>query len=202
MTRRGIGLLWNPEFGTLIQSQTGSSRFAWGTRRLADDELREAANLEARFSVGETEKESEPGVRDLPEGSFEIEYDVWGGTKRLEFGDGGLSVGLTERSGDSARVVEQIPLLLMSDDTFELGRDRVSVVRDGRTVLQIRISGADSVSAHEGGWTVLDRRGRIGSFVRAGNVDMRESAQAEGLRLVAVHLETRAELSYELELEP
>jgi hypothetical protein len=48
----GLGLLWTPQAGTFLQSQTGGTTTAWGTRRADTSMVYEAATIPATFDVG------------------------------------------------------------------------------------------------------------------------------------------------------
>ncbi len=45
-TRLGLGLVWHPSLGTVLQSQTGSATGAWGTAAEGQDQVFEAKQLE------------------------------------------------------------------------------------------------------------------------------------------------------------
>src|SRR5690606_10729013 len=85
--RLGLGLLWHPEFGTLLQSQTGTRDFAWGTRLVGGDSVAEAASINAVFIIDGKPIPPEPGARDLPDGELTVRYPVPGGEKQLRFLD-------------------------------------------------------------------------------------------------------------------
>ena len=48
--RRGLGLLWHPKTGAVLQSQTGSADHAWGTRAEGAEQVYEAGDVAATFS--------------------------------------------------------------------------------------------------------------------------------------------------------
>ena len=118
--RLGLGLLWNPQLGALMQSQTGSDDHAWGTRSggghdEADEggDLHEAASIFARFSAGGEAVTPQLGNRDLPDGDLVAAYDLGRrGKKEVRFFDDRIEVRVTH-PGDFR---EHIPLLLLPDD--------------------------------------------------------------------------------------
>jgi hypothetical protein len=63
--RYGMGLIWTPQAGGLLQSQTGSNEAAWGTQAEGAKQVYEAASITARFTADGQPVESEPGCRDL-----------------------------------------------------------------------------------------------------------------------------------------
>jgi hypothetical protein len=81
--RLGLGLLWHPEMGAVIQSQTGSSTHAGGTRGGDAPTVYEAATVPATFKVGATAVTPEVGARDSAGGTTLLaSYDVGRGKKR------------------------------------------------------------------------------------------------------------------------
>ena len=175
--RRGIGLLWVPEYGALIQSQSNSTEFAWGTRRLSDNSVREAHSMDSTFLIGGDEVAAEPGIRDLPDGELEIRYGMREGEKTVRFGDRRIRVHVTEADDDGeGRLIEQIPFLLDSADELDIDDDTVTFRRNGDPILEVRFQGAERIQLAE------------------------DDDGVDGLRLVAVHAEATGTIAYELRL--
>ncbi len=100
--RYGIGLIWSPTLGVMVQSQTNTADAAWGTRAAGAPQVYEAADLPARFP-----EEPKPGVRDLASpGEFSVEYPLGAkGRKRILYGDNFIRVEIDHPGA----FVEQIP---------------------------------------------------------------------------------------------
>jgi hypothetical protein len=174
--RRGIGLLWHPDFGTLIQSQTGSTEFAWGTRRLSDNTLREAFALSAAFSIDDEPVAPKTGIYDFEPGSLRIDYAMKEGQKHLRFTDWSILVSVTEADGNG-RFVEQIPLLMTEADQLVIENGQVKLLRNGLSILHIAFMNAESITLQQGG-------------------------RIDGLDLVAVHATATDALEYEIRVIP
>jgi len=167
--RLGLGLVWNPQAGTILQTQTGTSGEAWGTRIDGQEAPVEAGNLAATLTVGGQEVKAEPGNRDLPAGEVVARYALGkGGEKSVSFGEGAIAV-LAKRPGE---MVEQIPLLTV--------RGRVEV-KPGRAMISY---GAVQLT--------IEIDAKTTARVRAGQ------AVVAGKRLVVVELPGRDELSYRI----
>ena len=102
--RLGLGLLWTPTAGTLLQSQTNSADAAWGTRLPNSEQVFEAAALDAAYSTGAPS----PGARDLKGNVVTIDYPLGSsGKKRVVFERDAIRVTV-DHPGD---FTEQIPSL-------------------------------------------------------------------------------------------
>ncbi|HUB26788.1 MAG TPA: hypothetical protein VL992_15285 [Tepidisphaeraceae bacterium] len=109
--RYGLGLIWNPEAGTVLQSQTGSDDAAWGVRVEGSDGPQEAAGLPPGYPIYKIDRASftpTPGHRDLPGGILTVSY-FWGdrGYKIVRFENDEIEVTI----GWNGKFVEQLPLL-------------------------------------------------------------------------------------------
>jgi hypothetical protein len=152
--RLGLGLLWNPALGALMQSQSGSTEHAWGTRPAAasstDDADKaapyEAATLPARFTVADKEITPTPGARDLPDGDLVVTYPLGtAGKKEIRFLADRIEVRVTH-PGDFR---EQIPLLLLPNDQLRAETDSITLGR-GHGSMQIQPTGAARVAEVKG----------------------------------------------------
>lgn len=72
--RYGLGILWHPQVGTVIQSQTGSNNAAWGTLLAQNQIPFEGDTLNVEFRNEAQVITPQPGNRDLPAGMFSIRY--------------------------------------------------------------------------------------------------------------------------------
>jgi hypothetical protein len=73
--RYGLGLLWHPKAGALLQSQTGSQSDAWGTM-VGDSIVYEAYSFSAQFTADGRPVVVSAGAGDLPGGDLQISYPL------------------------------------------------------------------------------------------------------------------------------
>jgi hypothetical protein len=124
--RYGLGLLWTPEAGALLQSQTAAADAAWGTRAGGTTQVYEARSFTPTFRVAGKEITLRTGNRDLPAGDLTIAYPLGSyGTKTLVFGDSAIEVTVEH----SDPFVEQIPLLVLPTDAVEQAPGRITLTR-------------------------------------------------------------------------
>ncbi len=139
--RFGLGLLWNPEVGAFIQSQTGSQSFAWGTRSNGASNVYEASALNPQYLLDGQAFNAVAGATDLPDGTLSASYLLSGnGNKMVSFGDEAIHVEVIH----SGSFTEQIPLLLLESDTLFVSNEVVRIVR-GEVTMEIQMTGASSV---------------------------------------------------------
>ena len=106
--RLGLGLLWSPKFGALVQSQTNTADQAWGTKVNGADNVYEAGDLLAEFTVDDRPVTPQPGNRDLPGTTLVARYKMGTtGHKTLVFADDHVEVRIEQPGG----FTEQIPLI-------------------------------------------------------------------------------------------
>jgi len=152
--RYGLGLLWHPEMGTLIQTQTGTSNAAWGTVLGQNATVYEADSLNVEFSVDGSAIISEAGNRDLPLGELTIKYDFPDqGEKILKFAGCQLTVQI-QHSGPFR---EQIPLLVGENDVLKVNAGLVALTR-GPRVFSITFDPQVRAETQETGLKVGPRR--------------------------------------------
>lgn len=116
--RYGLGLLWTPQLGAVLQSQTNSDVAAWGTQAAGAKSVYENASMAADFSVeGQKLPKPVPGVHNLPSGELVFRYPLaQRGTKAVTFAAGRVSVAVTH----AGEFTEVLPLLVPSDGRIEL----------------------------------------------------------------------------------
>jgi hypothetical protein len=128
--RYGLGLVWTRETGAMLQSQTGTSDAAWGTRSPGAPQVYEAGDLAAEFLVDTTAVEPTAGVRDLPDGRLSVRYRLGErGVKSLTFDEKEIAVSIDH----AGPFEEQVPLLLAPADTLVTSDGQVALVHEGRT---------------------------------------------------------------------
>ena len=152
--RMGLGLVWHPEAGAVIQSQSGRGLEAWGTRAVDADGVYEAGDIRAevtRFELGGEVIEPEEGVRDLPNGEadFQISYPLGDeetpNRKTLSFTDAEFTVEVSHRGAFQ----EQIPLLVRQGGEIAMDDQIVRLERGGVTML-IEFDGAGEIDVVDG----------------------------------------------------
>lgn len=126
--RYGLGLLWTPKLGAVLQSQTGSDpaghpnrlpsqadsdAAAWGTQPMAAATVSEATGVKASFSLNKAPlPESAVGIHDLPLGEVAAQYPLeGGGEKTVTLGEESVRVAI-RRPGEFSEI---LPLLVPAD---------------------------------------------------------------------------------------
>jgi len=170
--RYGLGLIWQPETGTLIQSQTGTSEAAWGTILGERPNVYEAETLDADFSIGGKPLTPQPGNPDLPPGILTVKYSFSDqGEKTVAFEPRQIVVKVNH----SGALRENIPLLVGKDDVVAIKPGEVTLRRNGK-LFAVRFD-PSSVSAE-----TLETKLTVGSR-----------------RVVTVILKAQTDLNYSLD---
>jgi hypothetical protein len=128
--RFGLGILWHPAAGAVIQSQTGSSDFAWGTRREGAEGVYEAGKLLPEFTVAGKAVRVEPGCRDLPAGPLVVSYPVGDAGRKTVTFDG---EAITVEVAHAGAFTEHIPLLLRPDQKPMIAAGQATLGHGRRT---------------------------------------------------------------------
>jgi hypothetical protein len=148
--RFGLGLVWNPLMGAVVQTQR-STVAPWGTAR-AGAQPAESNNFVPTVKVGGTVMQAIAGARDFPNGgtsAVTFEYAVLGGTKVVTFNDSGISVNVQVAN----QFIELIPLLVRSTDTVTVLSNLVRLRRDGRNFeIQFPAGVTATTRVVSGGW--------------------------------------------------
>jgi hypothetical protein len=98
--RYGLGLLWNPQMGSVLQTQSGNVSW-WGTSRDASTPPlpHEAAPFTPIIKINGQTQVEQTGVRDLPNGTSGLttfEYGLFnGGQKTVTFNSNKIDVNVT-----------------------------------------------------------------------------------------------------------
>jgi hypothetical protein len=92
--RYGLGLLWTPQLGAVLQSQALSDTAAWGTQSGTSGPVSEATGVKAAYLIHDASPpDSTPGIHELPEGDLLARYPLnSGGEKTVLFGEDGVRV--------------------------------------------------------------------------------------------------------------
>lgn len=132
--RYGLGLLWLPGTGSVLQSQTGATTTAWGTRRPDTSVVYEAGDIRATFHVAQQAITPSAGNRDLPAGDLRVQYRLGAaGTKEIDFRDDGLHVAVNH----TGSFTEQLPLLVVPTDSVTTSPGAL-VLHRGATRVTVR----------------------------------------------------------------
>lgn len=135
--RFGLGLLWHPQAGGLIQTQSDSNADAWGTKPVGQVAVYEKEIRGASFEFNGSPWFPEPGARDMPQGELMIHYTLGSnGHKAVSFDDHAIRVQV-EHPGD---FMEYIPLLKAPGDSLLIEEGSVVLRRDGK-LLAVNIIG-------------------------------------------------------------
>jgi hypothetical protein len=152
--RYGIGLLWVLGAGTVLQSQTGATATAWGTRPEKDSLVFEADTLAATHAVGGRPVSPTTGNHGLPAGDYRVEYQLGTrGRKVVTFGDRGVRVEVTHADA----FVEQLPLLALPTDSI-VARPGVLTLRRGGARVVVRWAPASAAAVTRTGESSGPRR--------------------------------------------
>ncbi len=134
--RLGIGLVWSPKMGTVLQSQ--SYELPWGTIP-SGGTLYEASAFQPTLQVGGQPIAINPGVRDLPDGDTKdvvFSYSLAGkGSKTVAFASDHIAVTVTH----PGTFVENLPLLMRAGDELLIEAASVRLKR-GTQVFVIELS--------------------------------------------------------------
>jgi hypothetical protein len=189
--RFGLGLLWNPVTGALLQSQSRSEDAAWGTLTSSSRIVLpwEALPVVAVYALDGVEFNPEDGVGDLDGQVLEISYPLGStgifsglGTKKLAFKEDQISVEVTH----SSAFKEILPLVVTNPLELQINQNRgviqlFQLGRLGYEKLRIEIENPEAVSSI----AALSPRS-IGA----------------GLSVIPVHITARGALNYTITITP
>ena len=134
----GIGLLWTPQYGSLLQGQRDAEQ-AWGTRPDGASNVFESENFSPRFYVGQQEIQPQEGIRDLKGDRLRIVYDCGrDNSKTVDGQDHRIDVSIVFRG----KFTEYLPLLAPSEHSIK--RSNAGLVLTESTA-NIRIEWNDAV---------------------------------------------------------
>ncbi len=120
--RYGLGLVWNPNTGTVIQSQSRSDAAVCGTRAEGAEKTYEAGDIAAQIRLHGQILEPGIGKNDLEGRNLEISYELGDkGNKTISFEEDRISVKI-EHSG---RFNETLPVLKASGDSLTWDKNQI-----------------------------------------------------------------------------
>jgi len=127
MQRYGLGLLWSPKMGTVLQTQSRDAA-PWGTAPAGGDPF-EAAAFQPTIHVGGQPLAIEPGAKDLPGGETDEVVFTYAlaknGQKTLTFASEHVAVRVVH----PGVFTEHLPLLMRPDDDLVISADSVRLGR-------------------------------------------------------------------------
>lgn len=173
--RYGLGLLWTPAAGVLLQTQSHVENQAWGTHAPGAPLPIEYDSFEATPTVGGYPAPSPlPAAGDLSSGDLVITYPLKNlGDKTVTFTDAGLAVSVNH----TGPFEERFPLILEARDSLVIEKDSVLVRRAGAAapLIKITFTGASALPAAR-----------------------ETTAPIPGRRLLVVTLPAKSRLDYEI----
>jgi len=120
--RYGLGLVWNPETGTVLQTQTGDTTAAWGMRTQAENLPVEADDLPVHFFMDDQPVSLQAGNHDLSGEVLSLIYDLESeGTKQVEFLQDRIRVSIAY----PGTFYEFVPLLVPDDKLLLMQSNKV-----------------------------------------------------------------------------
>lgn len=121
----GLGLLWNPTLGTVMQS-VGQTDWMWGTRPEGAKMVRETQNLNATLSLAGKPLNMKPGAFDYPVAPVKAVYDLpGGGQKTVQMEADRISVSVR----CSGNFTEVLPLVKQTGDELKTEAGRLTLRR-------------------------------------------------------------------------
>jgi hypothetical protein len=152
--RYGLGLIWSPRTGAVLQSQTNSREAAWGTTTDNQQLVYEADSLPAKWYIDGKPVNSSIGCRDLADGVMTISYPLGkNGTKQIVFKEFEIAVTITHEEPFR----EYVPLLIGNDDKVEIENGLFRLHRPDSTV-DIALTPVVLPILRETGSTVIGKR--------------------------------------------
>jgi hypothetical protein len=146
--RYGLGLLWHPEMGSVLQTQSQNDG-PWGTVS-AEGMHYEASSLQTEITANGTSFSPIPGQHDLLDGEIVFEYALGEvGKKRVQFGDEDIVVTVDHVGA----FVEHLPMLIKADDVLRVEGQKIHLQRLGKTMEivfdgQVKVDVLDTEVAH------------------------------------------------------
>ncbi len=140
LERYGLGIIWNPAFGTILQDQSNTDVSSWGTKASGATKVYEASSLTTAWKLNGQTFTPAVGTKRLADGILSATYALGSaGSKTITFGDDTINVAITH----TGAFTETIPLLARSGETINVAPGRITLTRNGVTFI---ITFASSIS--------------------------------------------------------
>ena len=129
--RYGLGIVWSPTLGTIMQSQSRSSNAAWGTRKEGDENVSESDDLNALIFVNGKKFVPAEGKNNPDAADLKIEYGLGGGgTKTLVFREEEIQV-IIRKPG---KFIEFVPLLVSEKNVVSYNQTGIGLAKGMNSV--------------------------------------------------------------------
>ncbi|MFE5323204.1 OmpL47-type beta-barrel domain-containing protein [Paenibacillus sp. NPDC056579] len=156
----GIGLLWHPQGGIMVSSQTESSSastnrgLSWGTMKASSNRVYENGNVLPTYRINGQTLQPAIGHGDVAQGQMEVQYNLGtAGTKSVTFLEDGISVQVQH----AEPFVEYVPIVVGADDQVMLNGGSFTLVR-GNAVLHITFDEGVEANLEQKGYRIYDKR--------------------------------------------
>jgi hypothetical protein len=156
----GLGLLWHPQGGIMLSSQTESSSastnrgLSWGTKKATAGRVYENGNVLPVYRINGQTLQPAVGHGDVAQGEVEVQYQLGSaGTKSVTFLEDGISVQVTH----AEPFVEYVPITVGADDQVSLSSGSFTLVR-GNSVLQITFDQGAVATLEQKSYRIYDKR--------------------------------------------
>jgi len=125
LQRFGLGLLWTPALGAVLQSQSASDTAAWGFRGAATGPVGETKGIKASYGLNQTALPYPAvGIHDLPKGDVSVRYPAGAGTeKTVTFAENSVRVAIH----GPGEITEILPILVPPDGQLATGPGGVNL---------------------------------------------------------------------------
>jgi hypothetical protein len=139
----GLGLLWHPEGGMMMSSQTENSSassnrgLSWGTKPASGGRVYENGDVLPSYKLNGQSFQPAVGAADLANGDLEMSYSLGSaGTKTVAFTETGVTVTVYHQG----EFEERIPLAIGPEDIVDIEDGMIAVTR-GNARLEIAFEG-------------------------------------------------------------
>ena len=139
--RFGLGLIWNPDIGTLLQSQSRTDTAAWGTKARGKQQVFEAADIFPEIILDNKNWNPVNGIRNISAKSLLIKYPLGeNGKKTILFEDNKIVVDVT----CPGAFTEILPLLVSSDEQLKIDNDIIQIHKISGN-MQLKLQNANGI---------------------------------------------------------
>ncbi|NND09026.1 MAG: hypothetical protein HKN87_21855 [Saprospiraceae bacterium] len=164
--RLGLGLLWNPRMGTVLQSQSRTDQAAYGTKILGEKNVFEADDLQVKMKYEDERFEQPSETFDLDGGTLEISYNLGStGIKNIEFAEGEISVDV-QCPGEFN---EYLPLVLSDEDNFTIQGQKIEI-QNSRGSCTIKIKNVNDITQEDFETDLISKHCRVIKLSAKGNL--------------------------------
>lgn len=139
LQRYGLGLIWNPATGAVLQSQSNASVAAWGTKADGSEQVYEAGDVAATFTLDGRRWEASEGSNQ-PKGNISVQYPLKSGTKTIELLPEKIKVTVLHPGA----FTEVLPLLADNADAIRC-TDNSIILQSGKGTMIINVGPGASV---------------------------------------------------------